>query len=413
MTAAPPVLPPPVLITGGSVLDPRTGRSTPADLLLTDGRVSAVAAPGELAEPTDELGLPDGTVERLDATGLLVAPGLIDLQVNGAAGVDITAEPERLWEVAAALPRHGITAFLPTLVTTDERTRSRALAALAAGRPVGVPAGARPLGLHFEGPMLSPERSGAHEKSLLREPSAELIAGWSAAAGVQMVTMAPELPGAIEVIRQLAERGVLVSIGHTAADLDQVRAATAAGARSVTHLFNAMPGLDHREPGPVGAVLGMDGLVAGVIVDGLHVHPVTVVAAYRALGASRFLAVSDTTAALDQPDGPSRLGGRPVLIRDGAVRLVDDGGLAGSAVGLDHCLRLLARFTGLTPAEVLTAATLVPADLIGRPDLGRLEPGAVADVVLLTEQLQPMATIVGGRVLHDWHASPAPEWTAV
>ena len=404
MTVVPPP-PPPLMITGGSVLDPVTGRSSPADLLLADGRVQAVGAPGSLEAPAD--------AERLDATGRLVAPGLVDLQVNGAAGVDITAQPERLWEVAAALPRHGVTAFLPTLVTSDQQTRNQALSTLAAGRPAGVPAGARPLGLHFEGPMLSPERSGAHEKNLLREPSAELIEGWSAQAGVQMVTLAPELPGAIEVIRQLTERGVLVSVGHTAADLDQVRAATAAGARSVTHLFNAMPGLDHREPGPVGAVLGTDDLVAGVIVDGLHVHPVTVVAAYRALGPRRFLAVSDTTAALDQPDGPAQLGGRPVLIRDGAVRLVDNGGLAGSAVGLDHCLRLLARFTGLAPAEILIAATTVPADLLRRPDLGRLEPGSAADVVLLTEQLHPMATIVGGRVLHDWHAAPAPEWTAV
>jgi N-acetylglucosamine-6-phosphate deacetylase len=398
---------PTLLITGGLLLDPETGRSEPGDLLLSGGRVRAVAATGALATPAGE------QVERIDATGLLVAPGLIDLQVNGAAGVDVTAEPDRLWEVAAALPRHGVTSFLPTVVTTDPRTRDRALATLAAGRPDDVPLGATPLGLHFEGPMLSPKRSGAHDKSLLREPSAELIAGWSAEAGLAMVTIAPELPGAIEVIRELVARGVLVSVGHTAADLAQVQAATAVGARSVTHLFNAMPGLDHREPGPVGAVLGADDLVAGVIVDGLHVHPVTVAATYRALGPHRFLAVSDTTSALDQPDGPSRLGGRAVVIGDGAVRLTDDGGLAGSAVGLDHCLRLLAQYAGLTPVEALRSATTVPADLLRRPDLGRLQPGSVADVVLLNEELHPMATIVGGRLLHDWHTAPTPEWTAV
>jgi N-acetylglucosamine-6-phosphate deacetylase len=395
---------PPLMITGGSVVNPQTGQSTPADLLLADGRVSAIAAPGELGPQ------PDG-VEQIDADGLLVAPGLIDLQVNGAAGIDVTADPDQLWQVAAALPRHGVTAFLPTLVTTDERTRDRALATLQAGRPAGVAAGARPLGLHFEGPMLSPLRSGAHEKRLLREPSAELIAGWTAEAGVLMVTLAPELPGAVDVVRQLTERGVLVSLGHTAADLEQMRSAIAAGARAVTHLFNAMPGLDHREPGPVGAALGADGLVAGVIVDGLHVHPTTVQAAYRALGPHRFLAVSDTTAALDQPDGPSWLGGRPVVIGDGAVRLVDDGGLAGSAVGLDECLRLLAAYTGLAPAALLAAATTVPADLLGRAELGRLQPGSTADVVLFSPQLQPMITIVGGQVLHDWHSAPAPEWT--
>lgn len=394
-----------LMITGGVLLHPATGRSEPADLLLSDGLVQVVAAPGELAATAGS--------DRIDAAGLLVAPGLIDLQVNGAAGVDITAEPDRLWSVAAALPRHGVTAFLPTLVTTDARTRDRALSTLAAGRPEGVPAGARPLGLHFEGPMLSPLRSGAHDQALLREPSAGLIAGWSAETGVAMVTLAPELPGGLDTVRELTARGVLVSVGHTAADLAQVQAATAAGARSITHLFNAMPGLDHREPGPVGAAFGESGLVAGVIVDGLHVHPVVVAAAHRALGTDRFLAVSDTTSALDQPEGESWLGGRRVVIADGAVRLSDTGGLAGSAVGLDHCLRLLARFTGLTPVQVLAAATTVPAGLLRRPDLGRLQPGSVADVVLLNDQLHPMVTIVGGRVLHDWHSAPAPEWTAV
>ncbi len=401
---------PTLVITGGRLLDPDTGRSELADLLLSGGRVSAVAAPGELTLPAGSI-----LVQRIDAASLLVAPGLIDLQVNGAAGVDVTGEPERLWEVAAALPRHGVTSFLPTLVTTDARTRDRALSALATGRPDDVPMGARPLGLHFEGPMLSPQRPGVHDRNLLREPSAELITGWSAEAGLTMVTLAPELPDALEVIGALVARGVLVSIGHTAATLTQVQAAIATGARAVTHLFNAMPGLDHREPGPVGAVLGTENLVAGVIVDGLHVHPVTVAAAYRALGPRRFLAVSDTTAALDQPDGLSRLGSRQVLIGAGSVRTTDDGGLAGSAVGLDECVRLLARFAGLSSVEALRAATTVPSDLLGRPDLGRVQPGSVADVVLLTEDLQPVATIVGGRVLHDVRTATttSPEWTVV
>jgi N-acetylglucosamine-6-phosphate deacetylase len=391
--------PPTLKITGGLLLDPDAGRANPADLMLAGGRVVVISEPGELP---DELPAKYGQVEEFDATGLLVSPGLIDLQVNGANGVDVTAEPERLWEVAAALPRHGVTSFLPTLVTTDPQTRQRAVAALKAGRPEGVPPGATPLGLHFEGPMLSPERFGAHDESLLRLPSAELIEGWSADEGVLMVTLAPELPGALEVIRLLVSRGVLVSLGHTAATLEQMDAATAAGARTVTHLYNAMPGLSHYEPGPVGAVLGGNDLIAGVIVDGLHVHPRTVAATWRALGRDRFLAVSDTTVALDQPAGRSVLGGKEVLIGGGAVRLADDGlTLAGSAVGLDDCLRLLVEFTGREVTEVLTAATTVPADLLVRATLGRLRPIGPADVVLLSPDLYPVATVVAGHLLSN------------
>lgn len=397
--AGPPAAP--LAVLGGTVLDPLTGQGRRADLLLAGGRVARLVGPGELD-------LADG-VTGLDATGLLVAPGLLDLQVNGAAGIDVTATPELLWHVAAALPRHGVTSFLPTLVTSGEETRRRALDTLRAGRPDGVPAGARPLGLHIEGPMLSPERSGAHDRDLLRLPDHRMVAGWSAAAGVAMVTLAPELPGALEVIRQLTARRVVVSIGHTAATLAQVDAAVAAGARAVTHLYNAMPGLGHREPGPVGAVLGGDTLVAGVIVDGHHVHQRTVAATWRAIGPERFWAVSDTTAALDQPPGQSILGGKAVRISGGVVRLADDSGtLAGSAAGLDDCVRLLARFTGAAPAVALASATAVPAGLVGRADLGRLRVGGPADVALFTPSLHTVATIIAGAVVHHRDAAAEP-----
>jgi N-acetylglucosamine-6-phosphate deacetylase len=332
----------------------------------------------------------------LRTEGLLVVPGLVDLQVNGAAGVDLSSEPERLWDVAAHLPRHGVTSFLPTVVTTDAGIRERAVAALAAGPPADGAVRATPIGLHFEGPMLSPERRGAHPREALRPPSPELVADWSPEHGVVMATIAPELPGALEVVRLLADRGVVVSIGHTAATLAQVDAAVAAGARAVTHLYNAMPGLGHQEPGPVGAALSGGELICGVIVDGLHVHPRTVAATWRALGPDRFLAVSDTTAALDLPPGPARLGRHEVVVADGGVRLAADGAtLAGSAVGLDDCVRRLAEYTGCTPAEAVAAATAVPA---------RLFPGLAAragDLTLLDADLRVAATVVGGRVAYD------------
>lgn len=340
----------------------------------------------------------DGGPE-LDASGLVVAPGLIDLQVNGAHGVDITAEPHRLWEVAAALPAYGVTAFLPTVITSSPEARAAALEALAAGRPAGIPAGAVPLGMHFEGPMIAATHKGAHPEHWLAPASLDLVAGWSADAGVAMVTLAPELPGALAVIELLVRRGVVVSVGHTAATAAEVEAAVAAGATAVTHLFNGMPPLHSRAPGPVGATF--DGsLVAGVLVDGHHLDPAVVRLAWRVLGPSRFLSVSDTTAALGLADGAQRLGDQEVLIKDGAVRLAD-GTLAGTAASLIYCLRELVRVTGCSHDEALTTATATPCRLLGDASRGRLDPGARGDLVLLTEDLRVVVTVVGGDVVYD------------
>jgi N-acetylglucosamine-6-phosphate deacetylase len=292
-------------------------------------------------------------------------PGLVDLQVNGAAGIDLTAEPHRLWEVAAALPAYGVVAFVPTVITSDPAARGQALATLAAGPPAGW-VGAEPLGLHFEGPMIAPARKGAHPEHWLRPPSLDLVDGWSRETGVAMVTIAPELPGALEVIARLAARDVVVSVGHTAAGAAEVAAAVEAGARCVTHLGNAMPPLQPREPGPVGAALGGTDLVAGLIVDGHHLDPLFVRTAWRALGPDRFLSVSDTTAALGLPDGPTRLGDQDVVVSAGTVRLAD-GTLAGSAASLLDCLRVLIAQTGCTVEEAVATATSTPLALLGLP----------------------------------------------
>jgi len=290
--------------------------------------------------------------------------GLVDLQVNGAGGIDLTAEPDRLWEVAAALPAYGVVAFVPTVITSDPAAREQALDTLAAGAPAGW-TGAEPLGLHFEGPMIAPSRKGAHPVHWLRPPSLDLVDGWSREAGVSMATIAPELPGAVEVIERLVSRGIVVSVGHTAATTAEVAAAVEAGARCVTHLGNAMPPLLSREPGPVGAAFGGD-LVAGLIVDGHHLDPLFVRTAWRSLGPDRFLSVSDTTAALGLPDGPARLGDQDVVVFDGTVRLAD-GTLAGSAASLLECLRILVAQTGCTVDEALATATTTPLALLGLP----------------------------------------------
>ena len=360
----------------------------PLEVLVVDG---VVARPGTDAEPD----------VVLDADGLTVLPGLIDLQVNGASGIDITDRPDRLWEVASALTAYGVTAFAPTVVTSDVTTRDAAMAALKQGPPAGW-AGAVPLGLHFEGPMLAPARRGAHSPHLLAAPTLDLVAGWSRDAGVLMSTIAPELSGALEVIEQLTSRGVVTSIGHTEATAVEVAAAVTAGARAVTHLGNAMPAMLAREPGPVGCALGGPELVAGVIADGHHLHPSTLVAFWRALGPERFLAVSDATAALGMSPGRTRLGDQDVDVGEGTVRLAD-GTLAGSAASLAHCLAVLLTTTGCSVADAVATATSTPARLIDDRSRGSLAPGRRGDVTLVdtTSGFDVVATIVGGEVAHQ------------
>jgi len=358
-------------------------------------RVDVTIAAGRVAAGADAV----ANASRFDATGCFVLPGLLDLQVNGAAGHDLTDTPERLWDVAAALPAFGVTAFAPTVISSAPRARAAALAALRAGPPAGW-AGAVPLGLHFEGPMIAAARRGAHAERWLVAPSAVVIDGWSRDGGVLMATIAPELPGALDVIRALAARGVLVSVGHTEASAAQVDAAVRAGASLVTHLGNAMPPLRAREPGPFGAALGGSALVAGVIADGHHLDPLTLRAAWRALAPDRFLAVTDTTAALGLPDGPARLGDQDVTVANGTVRLAD-GTLAGSAASLPHCLRVLIATTGCGLASAAACATSLPAALVGDATRGRLSAGARGDVTVLDGAFDVVATVVAGRVVHD------------
>lgn len=286
---------------------------------------------------------------------------LVDLQVNGAGGIDLTSEPERLWEVGAMLPALGVTAWLPTIITADPVVPERALAALGAGPPPGYD-GAEPCGLHLEGPFLAPGRRGAHPPRWLSDP--RRVDGWTRSAGVAMVTLAPELPGAIEVIEHLASAGVVVAIGHTDADAADVRRAVAAGATAATHLFNAMSMGTPRNPGAALAALDL-GLVCGVIVDGHHLAPELVRLAWRVLGPERFLSVTDATAALGLPDGRTRLGDHEVVHADGAVRL-DDGTLAGAASPLPRNLALLEQITGCSTQEARITATVTPRRLLER-----------------------------------------------
>lgn len=332
----------------------------------------------------------------IDADGGWIAPGFVDVQINGAAGIDVTTQPERIPELAAVLPRDGVTAFVPTVVSCAPAVRAAALAAWA---ELGEVRGAVPLGLHLEGPMLAAARKGAHPAAHLAPASADLVADWTPAAGVRVVTIAPELPGALDVVRTLAERGVCVAIGHTDCRADTFAAARAAGARYVTHLFNAMRPFGHRDPGPVGAALADDTVVAGLICDGVHVDPVAVRMAWRALGPRRLNLVTDAVAVRDADHG--RLGAVAVEVRDGGPR-VAGGVLAGSVLTLDQALRNLVTFTACSVPDAVATVTSTPADLLGLHDRGRLTPGARADVTVLDGDLRVVATIIGGEVV--WRA---------
>ena len=288
---------------------------------------------------------------------------MIDLQVNGAGGIDLTTDPERVWEVGAILPRFGVSAFLPTLVSPSWPIVDRARAAFSSGPPGGYD-GATVLGWHVEGPFLAPARAGAHHPAGLLAPDTQAVRDWSPATGVRVATLAPELPGALDVVEALVANGVVVSAGHSAATFDEARAGFDAGIRMVTHLFNAMAPLDHREPGLPGAALADERVTVAVLPDGLHVHPALVAIVRRAVGPERLAIVSDAIEALGMPPGRHRLAGRDVIVDESSARL-EDGVLAGCIIGLEEGVANLARFTRSSLEEARLAATVVPARLLG------------------------------------------------
>ena len=287
---------------------------------------------------------------------------MIDLQVNGAGGFDLTDTPERLWDVGVALAQFGTTAFLPTLVSPSMATVDTARAVLLDGPPAGY-AGATPLGWHVEGPFISPDRAGAHSPHMLQAPDPGAVADWSPATGIRMATLAPELPRALELVEALVANGVVVSAGHSAATFDQARAGFDAGIRGVTHLFNAMSPLDHRDPGLPGAALADDRVTVWLIPDGLHVHPALISIVRRAVGPDRLAIVTDAIAALGMGPGQHRLAGRLVDCDETSARL-PSGVLAGSVLALDQAVRNLAEFTGCSVDEARLAVTAVPERLL-------------------------------------------------
>ncbi|MCP4356983.1 MAG: N-acetylglucosamine-6-phosphate deacetylase [Chloroflexi bacterium] len=339
----------------------------------------------------------------LNAAGFTVAPGFIDLQLNGGFGHDFTADPGTIWNVAARLPQFGVTTFLPTIITAPWHTYQQAQDILANGPPAEF-SGALPLGLHFEGPFLNPGKQGAHDSASLRQPDLTAVREWSPENGMRLVTLAPELPGAAAVIQALAERGILVSAGHSLATFTEARLGFDNGIRYGTHLFNAMSGIHHRQPGLAGALLSDDRVTIGLVPDGIHVHPALVKMAWQT-AAQRLNLVSDAMAALGMPPGTYKLGDKQVNVRaeSDAVCLtarLADGTLAGSVLSLDAAVRNLIQYTGCTLPEAVATVTHMPADLLNL-ETGKIQAGYAADFVLLDHNLDVAKTIVAGKIIYE------------
>jgi N-acetylglucosamine-6-phosphate deacetylase len=356
--------------------------------------VSAAVVDGSLVDGdvSVEGGVVAGVGHRGGGAGIAV-PGLVDLQVNGYAGVDLLdADVGEVNGLRRALARVGVTAFQPTLISSPAEAVQGALRTIeAASQDEG--AGARIIGAHLEGPFLAPERAGTHPIEHLRRPDPGELRALLDAGTVTTMTIAPELPGATELLEELRRRGVLASLGHSDATADVAAEAFGRGARTVTHLFNAMRPLAAREPGLAGAALARDDVVVQLIADGVHLAPETVALAWKTAG-GRLVVVSDAIAAAGMGDGDWRVGSVEVAVRDGVARRAD-GTLAGSVEPLIRGVRTLVELGVPLPAAI-DAASRVPADLVGRGDLGRIAPGARADIVVLDDRLELQRVLLGG-----------------
>ncbi|MCA9951841.1 MAG: N-acetylglucosamine-6-phosphate deacetylase [Anaerolineales bacterium] len=357
---------------------------------IKNGRIVTIAAAQDIG--------PIGAAEVIDATGKLLVPGFIDLQCNGGFGHDFTADPASIWEAAARLPQYGVTTFLPTIITSPFDTIQAAQAVIA-----NVPAdfkGTWPLGLHLEGPFLNPAKKGAHNPHYLCSPQVDRVLEWSPESGVCLVTLAPELDGALEVVAKLAENGVVVSAGHSMATFDEAAAGFDAGMRYGTHLFNAMPQIHHREPGLAGALLADDRLVVGLIPDGIHVHPALIKTVWQTLGNGRLNLVTDAMGAIGMPSGTYLLGEFEVTVTGTTAHLAN-GTLAGSVIVMDEAIRKLIDYTDCSLAEALPTVTTTPARLLGlKHKKGQIAPGFDADLVLLNPDLTVDMTFVNGQIVY-------------
>ncbi|XP_012776047.3 N-acetylglucosamine-6-phosphate deacetylase [Maylandia zebra] len=353
----------------------------------------------------DEQGYAD---KRVDCGGSIIAPGFIDVQINGGYGIDFSQASEDVSDgvsfVAKKILEHGVTSFCPTLVTSPPEVYHKVLPQVKVHD--GGPHGAGVLGFHLEGPFISAEKKGAHPEKYLRTFKSggleHLMEVYGSLDDVAIVTLAPELPGSQSVVRELSQRGITVSLGHSAADLSQAEEAVQQGASFITHLFNAMLPFHHRDPGIVG-LLTSDRIPAGravyygMIADGIHTNPAALRIAHRA-HPSGLVLVTDAITAMGLPPGRHTLGQQVIEIQGLHAYVAGTKTLSGSIATMDMCVRHFKQASGCSVQEALEAASLHPAQLLGiSPKKGKLDYGSDADLVLLDEGLNLKATYISGE----------------
>ena len=380
------------VITAAQLFTPLERIESPI-LIVEDGKVISVSS-------SQETEFPEGG-HRLDYPGCVLAPGYIDVHIHGGAGHDVMdSDASALAAIEESMARRGVTSYLPTTVSAPESNIVRALRNLGAHIKMSEQRmrRARPLGIHLEGPFISHAKRGVHPADTLVSPSPErLDRFWEASDGtLRMMTIAPELDGAIETIKHAQHLGVLSSLGHSNATFHEARQGIAAGARHATHCFNAMRALNHREPGILGAILVDDQLTGDMIVDGVHIAPTVVELFVRLKGIERTVLITDAISATGMPDGKYRLGSFEVTVH--ADRCECEGKLAGSVLTLDRAVRNVMSFAGVDLQQAVRMATLNPAQLLGiAGQCGMLTPGAIADVVVLSPRGEVVQTIVAGQ----------------
>jgi N-acetylglucosamine-6-phosphate deacetylase len=379
-----------VAIDAGTLFTPEN-KFTPGRLLIEGRTVAGVG-------PPESVRIPAGA-DRVDASSLLVVPGFIDPHIHGCGGVDVMEGTRKaLNAVSRILVRHGTTSFLPTTVSSPADVLTSAVEEL--GRAMSEPLdGAEPLGIHLEGPFISPAKRGTHKGTNILAPNPELLDRWvrDSQGSIRLITVAPELDGIDPLLIMARHLGVTVAMGHSNATFDQARAAVGRGVCYAVHTFNAMRPFSHRDPGIIGEVLADDRVFAEIIADGVHVDQAVVRVFARAKGKSRVLLVTDGISATDMPDGRYSLGEDPVVVVEGVCR-DSEGRLAGSTLTQEIAFRNFARWTGWLFEEVLLGLTLNPAKALGLERKGVLEPGADADIVVMDNDFHVMKTFVAGRL---------------